>query len=123
MSNHTPGPWFANPECSFENRIPIVGGNTELLALTCHLHATGRDNVGMQAANAALIAAAPDLLAALVRAEKWIAVNVSICAEDVARSSNMDAAQTAAHIATFQNECSALRQVRAALAKAQGEKP
>lgn len=65
-TQHTTGPWIVNPS-AFNNTIHAMG-DSEPLA-TCHvstdMHGKGRDGITMLQANARLIAAAPDLLAAL----------------------------------------------------------
>lgn len=60
-TKHTPGPWGAEPMedgCSVAYRINDASGYE--VAVT-----SGRDSDGEEAANARLIAAAPDMLAAL----------------------------------------------------------
>lgn len=67
MSAHTPGPWIAT------GRV-ISGGNPEFLICetTC-----GRSLRDEDLANARLIAAAPDLLAALIEAVKDVEDHIS----------------------------------------------
>lgn len=58
---HTPGPWLFSPvnDCA----VAIVEDDgTSIFDVTVNLHTTGHSAL---AANAALVAAAPDLLAAL----------------------------------------------------------
>ena len=58
---HTPGPWLFSPvnDCA----VAIVEGDgTSIFDVTVGSHTTGQSTL---AANAALVAAAPDLLAAL----------------------------------------------------------
>jgi hypothetical protein len=61
-AQHTPGPWFVQP--SF---LTIYAMSDGYVGLTCALASVLRDQPGVAAAkaNARLIAAAPDLLAAL----------------------------------------------------------
>jgi hypothetical protein len=68
-SKLTPGPWFVQP--GFLNIYNLAGGTT---GLTCAIAKVLSDQPGMDAAkaNASLIAAAPDLLAALRSADQWI---------------------------------------------------
>lgn len=66
---HTPGPWSAEPMedgCSVAYRINDASGYE--VAVT-----SGRDSDGEEAANARLIAAAPDMLAALKEARDLLA--------------------------------------------------
>ena len=97
MKQHTPGPWFANKSeldaCSSLVSIRTVNGGYEITK-----------DVGYQ--NASLIAAAPDLLAAL---------------ESCVRSINMMPRTKQAE--DIQAECgmfSAVSSARAAIAKAEG---
>ncbi len=74
---HTPGPWFANQQSAraFDGRIPIVGGNTQLVALTTRVHqhfANAQGDAETQEANARLIACAPAMLATLRRVMNMI---------------------------------------------------
>lgn len=58
-TKHTPGPWAAS-KIETEDRWPIIAENNGLIA-----YVTGQNEQGDEA-NARLIAAAPDLLAALI---------------------------------------------------------
>ena len=59
-STHTPGPWTA--EHNFAGGIAIVGAHRRIHAAHVNKHA---ETVAEDTANARLIAAAPDMLAAL----------------------------------------------------------
>lgn len=111
----TPGPWVAEPvslavKSDPEMQMPdgvdfwIAGGPTdEVIALT-----VGPIGIGSQAANACVLAAAPDLLAACRR--------MLDC-----HQAGMDAAQSSA--AAFVQRpclCGACDEARAAVAKAEG---
>ena len=67
MSKHTPGPWFAQDTRLVGGQVAVVGPNHDRKAgeqgVMVVAHVNGRS--GEQGANARLIAAAPDLLAAL----------------------------------------------------------
>lgn len=66
-AKHTPGPWFAEKNDSYWEVNPDKGGENELpfsVANVCSSAPGNRDG-GLQEANARLIAAAPELLAAL----------------------------------------------------------
>jgi hypothetical protein len=76
MSKHTPGPWEAN---SADNIYAAVNGRKEMIAKCCDLPCIGgHDDVAaqrardMEIANARLIAAAPELLAALENIVAWM---------------------------------------------------
>lgn len=89
MTNHTPGPWAANPD-----GLIHAGKN--------RLHIAQAATIGMghaAAANARLIAAAPDLLAAL-QALEWAVDGVAYIQEEYAEQ---------------------VEKARAAIAKATGE--
>lgn len=58
MSKHTPGPWLRNYHVDFPGRIVIIGGPALDRRPVCHVMDSKAD--------AALIAAAPDMLAALI---------------------------------------------------------
>lgn len=68
----TRGPWAANPECRKDMRVPVVGGNTELVALVQCVLRPGRIDYRAQEANARLIAAAPEMFAVLHRVRALI---------------------------------------------------
>lgn len=83
MSAHTPGPWQQGPTKTTVSMsgydvhaIPISGNGS---AIGCvYAGAVGRPrNVDVEYANARLIAAAPELLAALRRATEFLAINYS----------------------------------------------
>lgn len=89
MTNHTPGPWAANPD-----GLIHAGKN--------RLHIAQAATIGMghaAAANARLMAAAPDLLAAL-QALEWAVDGVAYIQEEYAEQ---------------------VEKARAAIAKATGE--
>ena len=62
--NHTPGPWAAN---RFKHGAPLVEGGGHEIARVAYW--SGSENASEVDANAHLIAAAPDLLAALHRSK------------------------------------------------------
>lgn len=75
MSEHTPGPWkifdgwgSSQHDPIIVDSIPDVGGKCVANCI-CHISATNDD----AAANARLIASAPDLLDALSEVIEWIA--------------------------------------------------
>lgn len=102
---HTPGPWTVfNPSEGYRPGIDAMGGSFSII-----LFGNDVDDMGVKGrggdemkANARLIAAAPELLAALEEAVKWI--------------ETADATATPMMYAT-------LRQSLAAIAKAEGNQP
>lgn len=60
-AKHTPGPWHWTDHISPHISIYAGGGNTPIVQLTEPFY---RDSAGVGVANAALITAAPELLAA-----------------------------------------------------------
>lgn len=74
MSKHTPGPWFAQDTRLVGGQVAVVGPNHDRKAgeqgVMVVAHVNGRS--GEQGANARLIAAAPDLLAALQAARGYV---------------------------------------------------
>lgn len=103
MSKHTPGPWAYwsgyNPYDKIEAQVTAEGGDI-VIASYNHLIAEGE-------ANAALIAAAPDLLEALERCAVLLRIKRHAC-EDSGVCRILDS-----HIS----------QARSAIAKAKGEQP
>lgn len=71
MSAHTPGPWMAGVGDYMRQECFVVGlsGTTKLVAV---LGLTGAEDETESIANACLIAAAPELLEALVYAVKQV---------------------------------------------------
>lgn len=67
MSTHTPGPWRVAPSVAFRGSLDIDGpvGHGHVASTYCL-------PTDEECANARLIAAAPDLLAALVRLREWV---------------------------------------------------
>jgi len=63
MTQHTPGPWQVNKKLKFSVEAVADGQGINLIAECCD--PDGIRSVGEDSANARLIAAAPDLLAAL----------------------------------------------------------
>lgn len=64
MSRHTPGPWRVEIwNYSGRDTVPTIQTDSDAVAQTCHLWRDGRDDSEEVAANARLIAAAPELLA------------------------------------------------------------
>lgn len=80
MSKHTPGPWFAQDTRLVGGQVAVVGPNHDRKAgeqgEMVVAHVNGRS--GEQGANARLIAAAPDLLAALQAACDTIDLEAAI---------------------------------------------
>lgn len=69
MTKHTEGPWIAQAESTKGQIVEYsIEGRTGLIA-TVHVTV---DNDDQDAANASLIASAPDMLAALQDAEIWM---------------------------------------------------
>ena len=66
MSKHTPGPWTEHKWNSEEHQVSALGGT---VALVSHSHSLITDE--QADANATLIAAAPELLAACKLALDW----------------------------------------------------
>jgi hypothetical protein len=86
---HTPGPWIVNPfraqvDCQ---TLSEKGG---LLPVARMLWPTDERSEAETEANAQLIAAAPDLLDALSRAIKWLAVS-----DDPRSTKDLNAAEAA----------------------------
>jgi len=100
MSEHTPGPWRVEPgrETRVGADIVIVSRNG-LVAIACTIH-EGAVNAE---ANARLIAAAPEMLAALEAAEALLNEHEHCLREDCTNPG-----------------CVVYRQARAAIAKARG---
>ena len=97
---HTPGPWLFSPvnDCA----VAIVEDDgTSIFDVTVCLHTTGQSAL---AANAALVAAAPDLLAALLE----------VVAEWDARHADED------HRRGYTLDTGGIAQARVAIAKATG---
>lgn len=96
ISNHTPGPWKSYGE----NICAKLASDTrtEIVATTCGFQST-QSNI----ANAQLIAAAPELLAALENA------------------ANVLAGLATGDLKTIQRDSPALLQARKAIAKAKGQ--
>ena len=119
MSGHTPGPWRDNGNPSLRRVIP-VGSNSPIAGVHIRKH-----NAAEQAANARLIAAAPDLLdACKVALKQLLDLN-----EDL-NQPNLDvmgwhangAPQSAASF--FEdNDHGAIEILEAAIAAAEGAKP
>lgn len=97
MSKHTPGPWDVLP---YVDAIKILDSNGSSIALVCD---RWTDEPGMPPDNARLIAAAPDMLAALQR----------LCEQAEMTEDYRDSFD-----GTLVNAC---KQARAAIAKAKGE--
>lgn len=95
QTKHTPGPWHSRP-VGFRGHMEVFTASDDLIA-ALHL----RDDT---AANARLIAAAPELLAALIGAEKCIAKSLTHLPPET--------------LAAFAGEW--LGEIRAAIAKATG---
>ena len=95
-AQHTPGPWTVHAQASANNYVALVDNNW-----MAAIQFNGELMVAKQDANAALIAAAPDLLEALKESYKYI-------------SGGSEAQHGLAFQALFD-------QVRAAIFKATGE--
>lgn len=67
MSNHTPGPWSAGH--TFQKYHAVTCGDGRAVALTGTLFSA---DSAESIANAHLIAAAPELLEALIGLEQWV---------------------------------------------------
>lgn len=64
---HTPGPWFG--QAGFSDDVEITAESREGMAAICSMDLDFTGHIGVeQEANARLIAAAPDLLEALIAA-------------------------------------------------------
>ncbi len=108
-TNQTPGSWLAHididPNDSGLNDIRILEPSTETENLTANTIAVLNQNMGREAiANAHLIAAAPDLLSALIALEK----------------ASRKALDTSATHDGLEN-CKTLLEARVAIQKAKGE--
>jgi len=98
-AQHTPGPWSVKSDpCHFDTLSDIHAGG-KLIAQTCSEYPSLE-------ANARLIAAAPDLLAALEKLEYWLDSDPEVLAA-------MNALERDDHLAK-------LELARAAIAKAKG---
>ena len=105
MSAHTPGPW--RPEFG-NNRASVIAKVEHEVATVHQLRSTNAEedgNRGVMIANAALIAAAPDLLGALELCVAW-----------------MPCAEVRSWPPGFRLRDEALAVARAAIAKARGDK-
>ena len=85
MSGHTPGPWTARRDpCHFDTLSDVIGGEYDALRKPfqrLHVSVGGFASTAEQESNTRLIAAAPELLAAL----EWIAKTNTGNPGDVAR--------------------------------------
>lgn len=82
INKHTPGPWSVNSWHGGGISITIGATGTPLIA-TAHL----RDvSVNQLKANALLISAAPELLAALQEIDNWLVCSAIATPEDMAQS-------------------------------------
>ena len=75
MSNHTPGPWTVEGASGESGEAEVIESDNRIIAWTAD--SLGSDSFGIledeDRANARLIAAAPDLLAALRKAADYMA--------------------------------------------------
>ena len=78
-TNHTPGPWARNIKPATKYNTIFAGRNTHVARLEVY----GLDPAEVEA-NCDLIAAAPDLLAALEAADKWVAMYHDLPGHDAA---------------------------------------
>lgn len=78
--SYTPGKWryYTEPQ---PNGCPIVGADGLMVAMLAH-SVNHPDQKETALANAGLIAAAPDLLEALERAERKLSAYVGVCTGD-----------------------------------------
>lgn len=77
MSKHTPGPWIVTEEGNFVYALSPKGTNR----FSCSIapgYIQGYDSEEVQQANARLIAAAPDLFEACIKANKYLAKCASL---------------------------------------------
>lgn len=72
MSTHTPGPWVLEPNASGGTNFRCSWGVIGCVLPGNSFVPGGPNQVPEQAANARLIAAAPDLLAALIDVIGWV---------------------------------------------------
>ncbi|MBN8979434.1 MAG: hypothetical protein J0I08_23495 [Rhizobiales bacterium] len=103
-ATHTPGPWKIRWSRDGSGDVGITADGLPNVLAECFadIRASGERASDEAAANARLVATAPELLAALIRAEQTTA---ELC-----------------HGQHPDNECwNVLRQVRAAIAKAKGD--
>jgi len=117
--SHTPGPWRAG--IAGNHRVYGPDG-TEHAGLIAQVFSTGLPNTsGVARANANLIAAAPDLLAALEAA--YDALTDLLAALEAAYDALSDMAKRAPElgITLGDDDLKAIAQARAAIAKAKGE--
>ncbi len=66
-TQHTPGPWFVNGPWNIQ-----ADTHTEIPVIVAHITPMRGEWASAREANATLIAAAPDLLAALQRSLNWL---------------------------------------------------
>lgn len=113
----TPGPWERKHKADIcldtggENMFSAVYGGAELVAVVCVDDAFGKDD--LHAANEALIAAAPDLYAALGEAH----TSLMIVSEQALDASKTDPRWTG----VYEKLTPHIKAARAALKKAGGE--
>jgi hypothetical protein len=81
MTEHTPGPWTDEP-WGTTARVIEAGNGATLAIVHCYLR-TDWPNVAQRDANARLIAAAPELLAALQRAEGIVSFHAGVADKTV----------------------------------------
>ena len=74
LSKHTPGPWTAAKD---NNGRPYVLSDGTIRIADCWYLPIGRRHGGEAEANAQLIAAAPDLLRALIDLGDWLAYGMN----------------------------------------------
>ena len=107
MTKHTPGPWRVIEHST--GMLCVVGDNDKSLCSVGYNRTEGRDDI----ANARLIAAAPEMLAALQFAEPYIDEWIDMF--DPSDEADQD-------VRKARDECRrGLEQLRAAIAKATGE--
>lgn len=74
--NHTPGPWFVQSEHPANLSAAVNNGSDSIVSTPCGDIILLCDTARVRAANARLIAAAPELLAALIEMERLAAVEM-----------------------------------------------
>jgi hypothetical protein len=77
--SHTPAPWYLGGEFEAGVTCDIHTGHEQLI---CNVEPMMDEWTPEEIANASLICAAPDLLAALRRAEMKLAAYVGVCKDD-----------------------------------------
>lgn len=108
MSKHSPGPWHINAElpCLIQSKNRDIASTAHYGA---HAHSKGLESQETKTANALLIAASPELLSAL----QMLVVSIENCAK--AKDD-----QTKLYQLSNADKWTAMRNAKAAIAKAKG---